>query len=93
MSGEGSAAVDAAKNETKTRERSSIGFPYMPLDSAIELATAIHSNVGHGDCDDDQLAAWSHQSPKSSTFRVQVYAARTFGILEEIGRASCRERV
>jgi hypothetical protein len=49
-----------------------------------------------GDCDDDQLAAWSNQSPKSSTFRVQIYAARTFGVLDgdaahhkltELGRA------
>jgi hypothetical protein len=57
----------------------------MDLDSAIELASAIHAHVGHGDCDDDQLAAWSNQSAKSSTFRVQVYAARTFGVLEGEG--------
>jgi hypothetical protein len=38
-----------------------------------------------GECDDDQLAAWLKQSPKASTFRVQVYTARTFGILEGDG--------
>jgi hypothetical protein len=63
------------------RERSSIGFPYMDLKSAIVLADAIHSNVGSGDCADDQLAAWSGQSPKSSTFRVQVASARMFGVI------------
>jgi hypothetical protein len=46
------------------------------MNSAAELADAIHSNVGLGECDDDQLAAWSKQSAKASTFRAQVYAAR-----------------
>lgn len=57
----------------------------MDLNSAIALANAIHDHAGSGDCDDDQLAAWSNQSAKASTFRVQVYAARTFGILEGEG--------
>lgn len=70
--------VDAAK---KSRQRSTIAFPYMDMESAIKMADAIHGNVGHGECSDDQLAAWTGQSGKSSTFRVQVYASRTFGIL------------
>ena len=53
---------------------------------SIQLAEAIHKNVGTGDCDDDQLAAWTGQSPKSSNFRAQVYSARTFGLLEGDGR-------
>jgi len=89
-------AAPEAASQTQVRQRSTIGFPYMDLESAVELANAIHDHAGHGDCDDDQLAAWSGQSAKSSTFRVQVYAARTFGILEiendrhkltELGRA------
>lgn len=81
------AAGDAATQETpaRTRQRSTIRFPYMDLSAAIELAQAIHGNVGLGECDDDQLAAWSKQSVKSSTFRVQIYTARTFGILEGEG--------
>lgn len=82
MSGEPGAAADAAKSTAgEGRQRSTIGFPYMDLSSAIELAQAIFSNVAGGECDDDQLAAWTNQSSKSSTFRVQVYAARTFGVL------------
>jgi hypothetical protein len=81
MSGEAEAAADAAKGGSGERQRSTIGFPYMDLASAIELADAIFKNVGGGECDDTQLAAWSGQSSKSSTFRVQVYAARLFGIL------------
>lgn len=74
---------DASK---AARQRSTIGFPYMDLESAIKMAEAIHNNVGHGECADDQLAAWTNQSGKSSTFRVQVYASRTYGILD--GEAS-----
>jgi hypothetical protein len=98
MSGEKASVVDATtKGESQTRQRSTIGFPYMDLKSALELADAIHNHVGLGDCDDDQLAAWTNQSAKSSTFRVQVYAARTFQVLEgdggrhklsELGRAA-----
>jgi hypothetical protein len=85
MTGQKEAALEAEAPQASARQRSTIAFPYMDLDSAIELASAIHAHVGHGDCDDDQLAAWSNQSAKSSTFRVQVYAARTFGILEGEG--------
>jgi hypothetical protein len=70
--------ADASK---AARQRSTIGFPYMDVDSAVKMAEAIHNNVGHGECADDQLAAWTNQSSKSSTFRVQVYASRTYGIL------------
>lgn len=64
------------------RQRSTIGFPYSDLSDAIQLAQAIHSHVGHGYCDDNQLAAWVDQSPKSSGFRVQISAARMFGVIE-----------
>ena len=86
MATEDQATVEAmSKPDAGTRQRSKIGFPYMDLNAAIELAAAIHGHVGLGECDDDQLAAWSNQSAKSSTFRVQVYAARTFGVLEGEG--------
>jgi hypothetical protein len=85
MSGEKASVANAATKTGKVRQRSTIGFPYMDLNSAIELAVAIHEHVGSGECDDDQLAAWSDQSAKASTFRVQVYAARTFGVLEGEG--------
>lgn len=81
------AANAASKEETQVRQRSTIGFPYADLNTAVELANAIHGHVGSGECDDDQLAAWSGQSVKSSGFRTQIYAARMFGVLEgESGR-------
>src|ERR1700730_3070220 len=97
MDGQKEAVVNpATKSAGHARQRSTIGFPYTDLKSAIELADAIHRQVGLRDCDDDQIAAWTNQSSKSSTFRVQVYAARTFSVLEgegskhklsELGRA------
>jgi hypothetical protein len=71
-----------------SRQRSTIGFPYNDLKSAIELAEAIHTHVGTGQCDDTQLAAWTNQSSKSSGFRTQVYAARMFGLLAGEGTGS-----
>jgi hypothetical protein len=82
MNGNTDASNDAAAGKAvQSRQRSTIGFPYMDLKSAIEMADAIHRNVGNGEADDDQLAAWTGQSAKSSTFRVQYYAARMFGLL------------
>ena len=80
--------ADAAKDkdeDNEGRQRSSIGFPYSDLGSAIDIAQAIHNNVGLGDCEDDQLASWTSQSPKSSGYRTQVTAARMFGLTESSG--------
>lgn len=79
---ETAAADSPVAPATQKRERSAIAFPYNDLSDAIEVAHAIHDNVGLGGCDDDQLAAWLKQSAKSSGFRVQVSAARMFGLLE-----------
>jgi hypothetical protein len=80
QNGEGTA--EAAQKDASRRERSSIAFPYNDLADAIGVAKAIHENVGAGDCDDIQLAAWMKQSRKSSGFRVQLSAARMFGVLD-----------
>jgi hypothetical protein len=83
MAGENaSKKVEADQDEADERQRSTIGFPYNNLGDAIEVAQAIHGNVGTGDCDDSQLSAWMKLSPKSSGFRVQLSAARMFGLIE-----------
>jgi hypothetical protein len=71
-----------AVREAGRRERSSIGFPYNPLDDAIEVARAIHDHVGVGECDDTQLSVWLDQSSKSSGYRMHLTAARMFGVLD-----------
>ncbi len=85
MDGGTETSADTLELKHVARQRSAIAFPYSDLKSALELAEAIHKNVGHGSCDDAQLAAWTGQSPKSSGFRTQVYAARMFGILRGDG--------
>lgn len=83
MSGEtiSMAEASAPADDVQNRQRSKIAFPYDDLSSAIELATAIHGNAWLGDCDDNQLAAWTKQSAKSSGYRGQLAAARLFGLI------------
>jgi len=87
MSGENTASIkDAAKDtqteETEGRQRSSISFPYEDLESAVEIAQALHNHVGMGEAKDEQIAAWTNQSHKSSGFRMQMTAARNFDIID-----------
>ena len=83
MAGENIANVaDAEQDEADGRQRSSIGFPYNNLGDAIEVAQAIHSNAGTGECDNSQLSAWMNVSAKSSGYRIQISAARMFGLVE-----------
>jgi hypothetical protein len=74
--------TDKGQKGAAKRERSSIAFPYVDLDDAVEVARAIHEHVGGGDCDDIQLSAWMTQSSKSSGFRMRLTAARMFGLLD-----------
>lgn len=74
--------TDSEQKQPAKRERSSIAFPYVDLDDAVEVARAIHEHVGVGDCDDIQLSAWMDQSSKSSGFRMRLTAARMFGLLD-----------
>src|SRR5688500_15693600 len=91
MNGEKVASAEAAKAKgVDARQRSTIAFPYMPLKDAVELVEAIHGNVGLGECDDDQLAAWTGQSTKSSGFRVQISSARLFGLIAGDGSGKYR---
>ncbi|HUO93061.1 MAG TPA: hypothetical protein VMU22_09075 [Rhizomicrobium sp.] len=83
MTGENVTSVmDADQDDGDGRQRSTIQFPYNNLNDAKEVAEAIHSNVGTGECDDAQLAAWMNLSPKSSGYRIQVSASRMFGLVE-----------
>jgi hypothetical protein len=84
MSGNTTTLAGAAKQDKaeQGRQRSSISFPYTDLGAGFDLALAIHSHVGHGDCEEDQLAVWTDQSPKSSGFREQLRVARMSGLIE-----------
>lgn len=79
----GAAEMDAAEDK-ESRERSTIGFPYVPLDEAIAVAAAIQSRVGSGLINDDQLAPALEMSHKSSGYRTKLSAARLFGLVESV---------
>jgi hypothetical protein len=83
-------AEDGDPSEDSKRQRSTIGFPYTDYDNAAAVATAIHGNVGHGQCSMAQLAAWMNQSAKSSGFRTQLAASRLFGLSESEDQESLR---
>ena len=68
----------------KRREigRSTVEFPYGDMADALQVARGIHDNAGF-QCTIDQLAYWlGHESVKSSTFRLKLATARTFGVVE-----------
>jgi hypothetical protein len=82
------AAQEAKATETQTgsttRERSKIGFPYGDLDYAVEVATALGQHGGLGEM--DRLAAWmDHKTVESGTFKVKLYTARSFGLIQVKG--------
>ena len=92
MTGEKVSMSEAAKAsaDDSGRQRSTIAFPYVSLKDAMELVEAIHGNVGLGECDDAQLAAWTGQSTKSSGFRVQLSGARMYGLISTDGSGKHR---
>jgi hypothetical protein len=71
------------KPEKRTREISSIAFPYMDLDTAVTVARAFVVNGG-GAHTRDQLAGAMQQSPNSGAFIMKLSAARQFGLVDFI---------
>src|SRR5690606_23477021 len=62
------------------RGRSTVEFPYTPLDDGEDIASAVHQ-VGGTSCDWDQLATKLGLAPKGGGFRLRVSGARTFGLI------------
>jgi hypothetical protein len=76
---------DAAKTAADgKRERSTVEFPYMGLEDAVSVAKGIHSIVGSGICQHDQLAAALEMSMNSSGYRMRLSAARVFGVADPV---------
>lgn len=73
-------AEELNDSEDSKRERSTIEFPYLDLDAAVEIAKGVHQ-VGGSSCGWDQLAAHLNQSATSGGFRMKVMTARTFGLV------------
>lgn len=79
--------VDAA-SEAK-REQSTILFPYLDLNAAIEVARAMYEASGHGAVEAHELAAQMQQTI-SGAFRLKTGTARIFGLTEKDGRDGTR---
>jgi hypothetical protein len=82
MTGSKTTSVEDASQRADegSRQRSSISFPYVDLGAGLDLASAVHGHVGHGECEEDQLAARTNQSPKSNQCRppIRRYQKVTF---------------
>jgi hypothetical protein len=70
--------VDAKDGDS--RERSSIGFPYLDLDDSVEITKSVHT-IGGSTCQWDQLAARLGQAANGGGFRMRMQTAKMFGLL------------
>lgn len=70
----------------RKHERSTIAFPYLDLDTAIDVARALYNRAGHGVCEIDELAAQMGQVV-SGAFRLKTSAAKMYGLIDKDGRS------
>lgn len=76
-------SAEIAPNSTvseNARGRSTIEFPYLDLNNAIEVADGVR-NVGGNSCDWKQLAVKMNQAADGGGFRMKVMTGKTFGLL------------
>ncbi|MFL6315054.1 MAG: hypothetical protein ACJ71W_23350 [Terriglobales bacterium] len=71
---------DALEPEESGQGRSTIKFPYLDLDDAVEVAKAIHT-AGGTSCQKDQLAAQLEQSATGGGFNLRLITAKLFGFV------------
>jgi hypothetical protein len=81
-----SLAVIETKKCRRTREQSSISFPYVDLNAAVDVARAIFDLCGTAPCDINSLATDLNDS-MGGAFRLKTSAARIFDLVEKRGRS------
>jgi hypothetical protein len=82
-------AQEASTSSDKSREQSTIAFPYLDLDAAEEVSKAVYSRSGYGSCDLDELAAEMGQVI-SGAFRLKTGTAKIFDVIDKDGRSSVK---
>lgn len=88
MPDESQAAQASKKKPRQPRVRSTIEFPYLDLDNAIEIARAMR-DLGSEDVLITQLATKLNVAADGGGFRMRLFNAKTFGLLTyERGKAS-----
>ena len=78
-------AAEQAKPEAEKRQISTISFPYLALEAAVEVAKAMYETRGHGAMEAADLAATLGQTI-SGNFRLKTGTARIFGLTDKEGR-------
>lgn len=89
MVGETISIEQAQPPGDKSREQSTIAFPYLDLDAAAEVASAVYSRSGYSPCDLDELAAEMGQVI-SGAFRLKTGTAKIFDVIDKDGRSSVK---
>lgn len=72
-------AVPTPQKALQERERSTISFPYLGLDVAMEIVNAIHATGGQ-QSQLDQVAAHLGESATSGSFRTKIITTGIFGL-------------
>jgi hypothetical protein len=88
MMGETVQFEKAAEGDAK-REQSTILFPYLDLDAAVEVARAVYARAGLGSCGLDELAAEMSQT-MSGAFRLKTGTAKTFDLTDKDGKSGIK---
>lgn len=86
MTGETVKFEKAAEDGDAKREQSTIVFPYLDLDAAVEVAQAVYNRAGLGTCSVEELAAEMGQTV-SGAFRLKTGTAKVFDLLEKDGKS------
>ena len=71
--------VDAVAEETG-QGRSTIKFPYLDQEDAVEVAKAIHKRFGRS-CERDQLAGHFNVQANGGGFNLRMVTAKMFGVI------------
>ena len=80
MESQDSAISPAKADADKSQERSTIDFPYVDLDNAVEVVKGVH-NAGGTACDSDQLAAQLQMEAKGGGFRSRIGGAQVYKLI------------
>jgi hypothetical protein len=65
---------------SKERGKSTIEFPYLDLDNAVDIANAVHKLEGDR-CDWNQLATYLNVASGGGGYRMRMLTAKTFNVL------------
>ncbi len=75
----------SAKPKKWTRDQSTIQFPYMDLETAVEMVRTMRDRGGNSLFTKDQLAAVIGHAVTSGAFAAKIHAARMFGLIDNPG--------